>query len=218
MAEGGERTRIVLIDDHEFFMVGLKTSLAQELDFEVSGMATTGEEGLKLVKEKKPHVAVVDYNLPKMSGVAVCEEITRRYKSTSVIILTSYLNDEIIRRALDAGAKAYLYKDIRARQLKAAIRSVEAGNSVLDSMITGKVVTWSRRKQPVGAVVGSKALSIREIETLRLVALGASNIEIASALNVSRNTAKTYVHRTLDKLGCKSRTEAAAMAAKLGLL
>lgn len=218
MVEGGGRTRVVLIDDHELFMLGLKGTLSLEGDFEVVGMATTGEEGLKLIKEKKPHVAVVDYNLPKMSGVAVCEEITRYYKDTSVILLTAYLNDEIIRRALTAGAKAYVCKDIRPRAIKAAIRTVESGNSVLDSMITGKVVKWSNRKQPVGAVVGSRALSIREIETLRLVAQGAQNIEIAKALNVSRNTAKTYVHRTLAKLDCESRAEAAALAAKMGLL
>lgn len=210
--------RVVIIDDHEIIRTGLRTLLSRESDIEILATAGTGEEGLRLIKELKPHVAVVDYSLPKMSGISVCEAIVKHHPNTAVIVLTAYLDDTIVRRALSAGARAYVYKDVEAKDLKKAIRTVVEGGSILDPKVAGKVMKWAQKRYTAGVVARSKTLSIREVEVLRLVAQGASNQEIADQLNLGRNTVKTYVQRSLLKLECHSRAEAAAVASKWGLL
>lgn len=207
--------RVVVIDDHEIVRAGLGALLGRESDIHVVGMAATGEEGLDLIAELRPDVAVVDYSLPRMSGVEVCEEVVEKHGDTAVVVLTSFMHDEVILKSVEAGARAYVYKDIAGRDLKRAIRAVAKGEAILDPKVTARVLRWAHRRS-VG--YGEGALSLREIEVLRLVAKGGTNKDIADDMHVSENTVKTYLRRALEKLDCHSRSEAAAVAARRGLL
>lgn len=206
---------VVVVDDHEIVRAGLRTLLGRESDIHIAGMASTGEEGLDLVDETNPDVVVVDFGLPRMSGVELCEEILRRHPGKPVLILTTFLEDEVIQKSLEAGAKGYVYKDVEAKELKRAIRAVANGEAVLDPKVAGRVMGWVGKHR---VIHGGQALSIRETEVLRLVARGASNEDAAEMLGLSLNTIKTYLQRALTKLGCHSRSEAAAIASKRGLL
>lgn len=170
---------------------------------------------MTLISELKPEVAVVDYSLPRMTGVEVCEEVTRRFAETKIVMLTGFTHDDVILKAVEAGAQAYVCKDVDGVELKRAIRAVAKGDAVLDPKVTGRVLRWAHRRN---TGYGDDSLSLREIEVLRLVAKGGTNKDIAAAMCVSENTVKTYLRRALEKLNCHSRSEAAATAAKRGLL
>lgn len=207
--------RVVVVDDHEIVRTGLSALLSREPDVHVVGSAATGEEGLRVIAEFQPDVAVVDYSLPRMSGVEVCEEVVRRYPDTAVVILTAFAQDEVVLKAIEAGAKGYVYKDIEARDLKRAIRSIAKGDAVFDPKVTARVLRWAHRRS---TGYGDNTLSLREVEALRLVATGATNRDIADSMHLSENTVKTYLRRALEKLNCHSRSEAAVLAARRGLL
>jgi len=207
--------RVVIVDDHEIVRAGLTALLTREIDIDLVGSAGTGERALALIADVHPDIAVVDYSLPGMTGVELCERISVAHPEVAVILLTTYLEDSVIRGALDAGARAYVYKDVGAVDLKRAIRAVARGDAVLDPKVAGRVATWARQRR-FGAVAGP--LSIRETQVLRLVAKGLQNREIAAQMGVTENTVRTYIRRLLAKLGCQSRSEAAALAARRGLL
>lgn len=207
--------RVVLVDDHEIVRAGLAALLAREPDIDVVGVAATGEEGLELVGLVEPQIAVVDYRLPGMSGVELCEELATRNPDVAVIVLTTYLDDDVVLRAVQAGARAYLYKDVDGAELMRAIRNVASGKSVLDPAITGRVLRWAHRQRHTS---GEGSLSVRETEVLRLVSRGESNKQIARHLQLTENTVKTYVQRAIQKLHCHSRSEAVAVATQRGLL
>jgi two-component system NarL family response regulator len=198
---------------------GLRALLGREHDINVVGTAPDGEEALRLVDELVPDVVVVDYGLPKMSGVELCEMILKRHREISVIFLTNFLDDAVVHGALDAGASAYVYKDVDAHDLRRAIREVADGYAVLDPKVAGKIVRWaSRRARKRRLRTGKPTLSPRELDVLRLVAQGVDSKEIAAQLGLRPNTVKSFVHRILVKLQCHSRAEAVAMASKWGLL
>jgi DNA-binding NarL/FixJ family response regulator len=207
--------RVVVVDDHEIVRAGIVALLAREADIHVVGVAATGEEGLRVIDEVEPDIAVLDYRLPGMSGVEVCEVLAARHPEVAVIVLTSYLDDEVVLRAVQAGARAYVYKDVQAAELKRAVRDVAGGRAVIDSAVTRKVLGWAHRQ---GHRQAADGLSLRETEVLRLVSRGASNKDIARELLLTENTVKTYLQRASEKLGCHSRSEAAAVATKRGLL
>jgi DNA-binding NarL/FixJ family response regulator len=206
--------RVIVVDDHEIVRVGVRSLLDREHDINVIGTAATGERGLELIGSLQPDVAVLDYNLPGMSGVELCGEIVRRWPEVHVVILTTFLDDNVIRNSIDAGAKAYVYKDVEGRDLKRAVRSVAAGHPVIDGKAAARVLRLAR----TGSSRDPVALSPREVDVLRLVARGQMNAEIGRTLGISINTVKTCLNRALKKLGCHSRTHAAAVAAKRGLL
>lgn len=177
------------------------------------GLAASGEEGLDLVDELRPDVLVVDYSLGAMSGVEVCEKVNADHPQVSVIMLSTFLDDIVIQRSMQAGAKAYVYKDVEGRDLKQMIRAVVKG-AVLDPTVAGRVNQISHRR------LGNpeRCLSVRETETLRLVSRGATNVQIAETMKISLNTVKTYLRRAMEKLGCHSRSQAVAAALRRGLL
>ena len=206
--------RVVIVDDHAIVRAGLAALLGREPDIHIIGMAASGDEGLHLVAELTPDVAVLDYSLPGMTGVELCERIVREVPGVAPIILTTYLDDVVVRRAIEAGARAYVYKDIEATDLVRAIRAVARGGAVLDPKVAGRVAKWAGQRR----FAGDPPLSTRETEVLRMVARGSQNRQIAVELGVTENTVRTYVRRILFKLGCTSRSEAAAVAARRGLL
>ena len=194
---------------------GLSALLAREPDVHVVGVAVSGDDGLHLIRELRPDIAVVDYSLPGMTGVELCERVHVELPDVAVIILTTYLDDVVVKRSLEAGAKAYVYKDVEATELIRAIRAVAHGEAVLDPKVAGRVAAWAGQRR---AARSDRVLSLRETEVLRLVARGLQNREIANDLDVTENTVRTYVRRILAKLGCQSRSEAAALASRRGLL
>jgi DNA-binding NarL/FixJ family response regulator len=206
--------RLLLIDDHEIVREGLATILGRESDFQLVASAASGELGLELLEQVAVDVAVVDYSLPGVSGVEVCERIVATQPQVSVVILTTYLEDEVLLGAVRAGAKAYVVKDIEAERLKDAIRTVASGHSVLDPQVAGRLMSWAGN----GVLKNRGKLSHREVEVLRRVALGRTNQQIADELFLGLSTIKTYVSRVMEKLDCTTRSEAAARAAKWGLI
>jgi DNA-binding NarL/FixJ family response regulator len=206
---------VVVVDDHEIVRAGLAAMLGRESDIHVVGTAEDGEHGLELVTKLRPEVAVVDYSLPRMSGVEMCEHIVREAPNTGVIVLSAFAHDEVILKSMQAGAKAYVCKNIDSSELQRAIRTVAQGGSVLDPRVTSRVMSWAHRRN---RGLGDDTLSLREIEVLRLVARGCTNRDIAASLHVSENTVKTYLRRALEKLNSHTRSEAAAIAARRGLL
>lgn len=212
------KKRVLIVDDHEIVRAGLEMLLRREDDIEVVAVAATAEEALTLMNDVVPDIAVIDYGLPKMTGVELCEHIGKNHPAVAVIMLTSFLDDQVIHSSLKAGAKAYVYKDVEAKDLKRAIRTVAQGGLVLDPKVAGRVLRWARRRGPSRLNDRDHPLSIRETDVLRMVARGATNIEIAQSMGVSVNTVKTYLQRALGKLGCHNRAEAAKLASKWGLL
>jgi two-component system response regulator DevR len=206
--------RVVICEDQEIVRDGLAAVLDREVDIDVVGKAGSAEETLEIIPDVAPDVAVVDYRLPGMSGVELCEELSARHPEVSVIILTSYLDDEVMLGAMRAGARGFAYKDVGAVELKRTVREVAQGKTLLGTGAVGRVFGWARK----GRLHPDEPLSRREVEVLRLVAAGAKNREIAQHLGLTENTVRTYMKRSLEKLGCHSRSEAAALAAKKGLL
>lgn len=206
--------RVLILDDYEIVRLGLRSILSREKDIHVVGAAGSGVEGLALIEEVKPDVVVVDYSLGPMSGVEVCERVTAEHPEIHVIMFSTFLDDEVIQRSIQAGAKAYVYKDVEGRDLKNMIRSVVDGQAVPPSKGTGPMIRpasgpRSRRGED---------LSDRERDVLRLVGRGASNAEIAAAMGITLNMVKTYLRRAMDKLECHTRGQAAVVAARQGRL
>lgn len=191
--------------------------LAREHDIHIAGMAATAEEGLELVAKVRPNVALVDYSLPRMSGIEMCERMAEEFPEIPVIMLTTFLDDDVVRKSLEAGARAYVYKDIEGPDLKRAIRAVAEGGSVLDPKVARQVIGWAQHEAHL-AVTQKTQLSRRETQVLRLIARGASDTEIARELKISANTVRTYLRRIFVKLDSKTRSEAAAVAAQRRLI
>ena len=207
--------RVVVVDDHSLVRGGLIGLLEREEDVEVVGEADTAEAGLSLIAEANPEIAILDHSMPGMTGVEMCRIVTARHPNVGVILLTSFLTDEVVQGALDAGASAYVAKDGDAQDVVRAIRSVSEGGGYLDARLVARVSRWAgkrRRSTP------EAPLTVREVDVLRLVRDGRTNREIAASLCMSENTVRTYLRRILTKLGCHSRVNAARVADEMGLL
>jgi DNA-binding NarL/FixJ family response regulator len=205
--------QVVVVDDHEIVRLGLRAMLDREDDINVIGTAADGHQGLDVIGQLQPDVAVIDYSLPGMSGVELCGEVRKRWDDIRVVMLTTFLDEFVIRSSLLAGAQAYVYKDVEGLDLKRAIRTVANGQSVLDPNVTGFVIRWA--SSGAGDLV---SLSGREVDILRLVVRGRSNQQIADELHVSINTVKTCLGRVYRKLDCHNRSQAASLAASRGFL
>jgi DNA-binding NarL/FixJ family response regulator len=205
--------RVVICEDQEIVRDGLAAVLDREPDINVVGKAASAEEALTLIPAVAPDVAVVDYRLPGMTGVELCERLQEVHAEVAVVILTSYFDDEVIFGAMRAGARAFAYKDVAAVELKRTVREVVQGKTLLDPVAAKRVFGWAER----GRLTPDEPLSRREVEVLRHVAAGRKNQEIA-LMGLTDNTVRTYLKRALEKLGCHSRSEAAAIATRKGLL
>jgi two-component system NarL family response regulator len=200
--------RILIADDHPFFLDGLEANLEAEDDFAVVGRAGDGREAVSLCARLLPDVALVDLRMPEMGGVEAIREIGARSPATRVVVLTTFDGDEEIYRALKAGAKAYLLKDVFREELVAAIRSVAAGRRHLPSAVAERLAERAVAEE----------LTSRELDVLRLVARGQSNREIGAALTITEATVKAHLTSIFDKLAAKDRTHAAMIALRRGLL
>jgi DNA-binding NarL/FixJ family response regulator len=205
--------RVLIVDDHAVVRQGLRMFLALDPDLDVVGDAENGSEALRLAKELRPDVVLMDMLMPVMDGVAATGAIRQALPDTEVIALTSVLDDSSVVGAVKAGAIGYLLKDTNADELCRAIKAAAAGQVQLSPQAAARLVREVRAPD-----VPAPNLSERETEVLRLIARGKANKEIAAELTIGEKTVKTHVSSILNKLGVQSRTQAAIYAAQSGLV
>src|ERR1051326_9034592 len=207
----GSPIRVLLADDHRVVRQGLRTFLATTGDIRVVGEASDGSETLTQLhalgdRGEAPDVVLMDLLMSPMDGIEATRQIRARYPQVQVVALTSFVEEERVHAALDAGASGFLLKDADADEVAAAIRAAHRGEVHLDSAIAGRLIRALRA--PSTPQAGS-TLTEREREVLQLVAVGKANKDIAAELNISERTARTHVSSILTKLRLTSRTQAA---------
>jgi two-component system NarL family response regulator len=199
---------ILIADDHPLILAGLSSLLGAMPEFRLVAQATDGEQAVMLYRQHRPDVVIMDLSMPRLNGVEAIEQIRAEDPSASIVILTTYQGDEDVYRGLQAGAKAYLLKDGDCEQLLDCLRTVASGQQYLSAAVAGKL---AERK------AGSQ-LSRRELDILAHLATGKSNKMIARSADIEVGTVKFHVNNILAKLNVASRTEAATVAARRGLL
>jgi DNA-binding NarL/FixJ family response regulator len=211
-------TRIVLADDHPIVLSGLRNLLSQERDFKLVGEATSGAEALKIIRESKPDLVVMDISMAEPNGIAVSRRIGQELPSVKVLILTFHEDRAYLQQAIDAGVGGYLLKRSAAENLVPAIRAVITGGLYVDPAIANRLFE-SAPKQGGGLRDGRlPELTEREESVLKLVAQGYTNKEVAARLGVGVKSVETYKSRGVEKLGLKTRAELVRYAAVQGWL
>ena len=205
--------RVLLVDDHAMIRRGLAAFLAAFDDLVLVGEASDGEEAVRRCAEVQPDVVLMDLMMPAMDGVAATRALRERFPAVRVLALTSFGQEDLIQRALQAGAIGYLLKNVSAHELAAAIRAAHSGRSTLAPEATQALVHAAAQPPVPG-----HDLSIREREVLVLLVEGLNNTAIAERLVVSPSTVKAHVSNILSKLGVASRTEAVALAVRQHLV
>jgi two-component system, NarL family, response regulator LiaR len=212
---GGTRTmtvRVLIADDHGVVCEGVRVYLEMDDDLEVVGEAQNGQEAIDLTRQTRPDVVLMDLVMPLVDGISATESIRRELPDTEVLTLSGYLEDHLIVESLRAGAIGYVLKDTGAQELRRAVCGAAAGQVQLSPAVAARLV---RRG---GAPDGLEELTKREVDVLILLARGRSNKQIARELHVGEQTVKTHVSNILAKLNLSSRTEAALVALRAGLI
>ena len=199
---------VLVVDDHTLVRTGVVNIISHESDLQVVAEAANGQEAVDAFAKHRPDVTLLDLRMPVMEGVEAVRRIRELDPTAKVIVLTTYDTDEDISRALKAGAKAYVLKDISADGLVACIHDVLAGKTYLAPSAAAKLAEGMARVQ----------VTPRELSTLRLLADGKSNKEIANSLGITERTVKTHLGHLFEKLGVTSRTEAVKVAMRRGLV
>jgi DNA-binding NarL/FixJ family response regulator len=202
------KARVLLVDDHALLRTGVAKIINQEPDLQVVAEAENGADAIAAYEKHQPDVTLLDLRMPVMEGVEAVRQIRARDPRALLIVLTTYDRDDEISQALRAGAKAYVLKDIAADELVDCIRKVLAGKTYIAPAAAAKLAEGVTRVQ----------LTPREMATLRLLADGKANKEIANALDISERTVKTHLAHLFEKLGVTSRTEAIKVATRRGLV
>jgi DNA-binding NarL/FixJ family response regulator len=212
---------VLIADDQQMVRAGFRMILEAELDVRVVAEAGDGEEALRAARRTRPAVVVMDIRMPVLHGVAATRRLlTELDPPPYVVIVTTFDDDENLYEALRAGASGFLLKNSPPEQLVEAIRAAAAGEGLLSTSVTRRVIAELARRSP-GAPSRPAALddlTARELEVLRLMARGLSNAEIAKELVITPGTAKTHVSRILMKLGLRDRVQAVVLAYETGLV
>jgi two-component system, NarL family, response regulator len=210
LTSSGERPliRVLVADDHTIVRGGVSQILNEQPDIQVVAEAADGTSAVELYRRQRPDVSLVDLRMPGLDGVQVVEQVRRESADAVLIVLTTFDTDDDIDRALTAGAKAYLLKDVSPSELVSCVRTVHQGGTWVSPAVASKLVARMTRVQ----------LTLREMAVLRLVAAGKPNREIGDTLNISEGTVKIHLSHLFEKLGATSRTDAVAKAVERGLI
>ncbi|WP_030559159.1 response regulator [Streptomyces aureocirculatus] len=213
--------RVLLADDQSLVRAGFKALLDAQADIEVAGEAPDGEEAVRLVRQLRPDVVLMDIRMPVLDGLAATRRITGEadLDGVKVVMLTTFELDEYVFEAIRSGASGFLVKDTEPEELLRAVRAVVAGDALLSPGVTRRLIGEfaARSKEPTAAGTLSE-LTEREREVMALVGIGLSNEEIARRLVVSPLTAKTHVSRTMVKLNARDRAQLVVLAYESGLV
>ena len=202
------RIRVLVADDHPVVRSGLSAVIAEQVDLELVAEAENGARALALFREHGPDVALMDLRMPVMDGVEAIRTITAEFPAARILALTTYEGDADIRRALEAGARGYLLKDMLLSEVITAIRAVRRGERVIPSAVAARLAEFPERSD----------LTERELEVLQLVARGLSNKEAARAIGRTDETVKIHLKNIFTKLAVADRTEAVTIALTRGLI
>jgi DNA-binding NarL/FixJ family response regulator len=214
-----EKARIVLADDHPIVLDGLRALIVAQDDLELVGEATNGLAALRIIKEQKPDLAVIDISMPELNGIALGRRLADESPAVKLLVLTLHEDRAYLKQALDSGIRGYVLKRTAAENLAAAIRAVLSGGVYVDPAIAGRVFQPNAKNGGrAGPESGSLALTEREADVLKLVALGFTNKEIARRLDVGVKSIETYRARGSEKLDIKTRAELVRYAAAQGWL
>jgi DNA-binding NarL/FixJ family response regulator len=212
----GQPIPVLLADDHAVVRKGIREFLEEDGQIEVVAEASDGHEAMRLAALHLPAVAVLDIQMPGLTGIEVTRQIKSTYPQMRVLILTAYDDDPYVFALLRAGADGYVLKNADSADLVRAVKSVAAGGKVLDPAIAAKVVAQATTGRPAAAQGQIEPLSDRELEVLRLAGKGYTNKAIGGELNISDRTVQGHLAAIYGKLGVSSRTEAVTRALKLG--
>lgn len=206
---------VLLVDDHEMVRLGVSSYLSMQDDIDVIAEAKNGREGVEKALSYKPDIILMDLVMPEMDGIEATKEILNQWPEAKIIILTSFIDDEKVFPAINAGAKSYILKTSSASQIAKAIRDTYQGDGVFEPQVTDKLVNRIQMKQQH---FPHDDLTQRELEVLLLIAQGKSNQEIADELFITLKTVKTHVSNILSKLEVEDRTQATIYAFKHQLI
>jgi DNA-binding NarL/FixJ family response regulator len=200
--------RVMVVDDHPIYRDGLRAVLSLHRDLEVVAEAADGARAVELFRLHRPDVTLMDLSMPVMVGAAAIEAITSEFPSARIIALTTYEGDTDIHRALEAGARGYLLKDVLRNEVVEAIRTVYRNGRVLPGAVAQRLAAYTPRVE----------LTERELEVLRLMARGLRNKEVGQTIGRTEATVKVHVQHILQKLGVADRTEAVTVALRRGII
>lgn len=211
-----DKTKVLIVDDHQIFCESLSLLLSIKGDVEVVGMATSGEEAIRKVERLKPEIVLMDIEMRGIDGIDATRAIRERFPAVNVIILSMHANEEYILEAIKAGAKGYVSKDVPSSDIIEAISSVKNERVFFDAKSGSKLMTKFRG--PGKDMDNRKSVGAKEKEVLSLIAEGLRNKEIAEKLVISIHTVRNHVANIFMKLNCTTRTKAVREAQKKGLI
>ena len=210
-------TRVLLVDDQMLIRAGFRTILESEPGLEVVGEAANGADALTMAAQLDPDVICMDVQMPVMDGIAATRELVERGSRAAILILTTFDRDDFLFETLDAGASGFLLKTAEAEKLIEAVQVLGRGDALLMPEVTRRVLT-RYAAAPAAVTVVPQVLTERELDTLRCLARGLTNAEIAAELYVSTETVKTHVSNILSKLGLRDRVAAVIWAFQHGVV
>jgi DNA-binding NarL/FixJ family response regulator len=214
-----EKIRIVLADDHPIVLDGLRNLIRAEPDLELVGEAASGLGALKIIREQRPDIAVLDISMPELNGILLSRRLAGEMPALRLLVLTLHEDRAYLNQALEAGVRGYVLKRSAVENLVQAIRAVMVGGLYIDPAIAGRMFESKQINKRLAARRGvAPALTDREADVLKMAALGFTNKEIASRLDVGVKSIETYKARGLEKLGLKTRAELVRYASGQGWL
>ncbi|MEK6575696.1 MAG: response regulator transcription factor [Chloroflexota bacterium] len=206
------KTRVLLVDDHAIVRLGLMTLINDQPEMEVVGEAGSAAEAVRAVERLHPDVVLMDIRMPGEGGIEATRQITARFPKTKVVMLTSFADDELVVRAIRAGAVGYVLKQVGNEELLRAIAAAARGEALLDPSTTARLLSRVREAERKADEDAFRDLSDRELDVLAELARGKTNAEIGRVLNLSEKTVRNYVSTILEKFHLTNRVELATYA------